>query len=82
MWVCTWSHRSEDQLNKIAKCTANIVGYIGEWHSHPPLYSAQPSSTDYQLIHTLAETLSKDGQPALMIIVSSNNITITVQNNS
>lgn len=66
-------------LDEIAMRTANIVGYIGEWHSHPPQCSAQPSSIDYQLIKSLAETLAQDGQPALMMIVGANEITVTVQ---
>ena len=49
--------------------TAGIVGYIGEWHSHPPGSAAQPSSADdYQLAH-LALELHRDGFPALMLIV-------------
>jgi integrative and conjugative element protein (TIGR02256 family) len=69
----------EAKLNDIAKRTANIVGYVGEWHSHPPHSSARPSSTDQQLIQTLATTLAQDGQPALMVIVGTGGISITVQ---
>lgn len=69
----------ETKLSEIAQKTANIVGYIGEWHSHPSCYSAQPSSIDYQLIQTLAETLSQDGDPALMMIVAKGEISITVK---
>lgn len=69
----------KEKLDEIAKKTANIVGYIGEWHSHPSWYSAQPSSTDYRLIQNLAEVLEQDGQPALMIIVAKDEISITVR---
>jgi integrative and conjugative element protein (TIGR02256 family) len=69
----------EAKLNDIAKHTANIVGYVGEWHSHPPHSSARPSSTDQQLIQILATTLAQDGQPALMVIVGTGGISITVQ---
>ena len=49
--------------------TAGIVGYIGEWHSHPQGSNAQPSSADiYQMTH-LAVELHRDGLPALMLIV-------------
>ncbi|MBU2621136.1 MAG: Mov34/MPN/PAD-1 family protein [Proteobacteria bacterium] len=56
-------------LDEVARRTANIVGYIGEWHSHPAFTSAYPSSIDRTLIKQLADTLELDGQPALMIIV-------------
>ena len=58
-------------LDKVARRTANIVGYIGEWHSHPAFTSAYPSRLDHALIKQLAEKLELDGQPALMIIVGS-----------
>ena len=61
----------DSALKNIANRTANIVGYIGEWHSHPSFTSAFPSDLDRELIRILADTLSLDGQPALMIIVGS-----------
>ncbi len=56
-------------LVEVARRTANIVGYIGEWHSHSEFTSAYPSSLDRALIKELADALELDGQPALMIIV-------------
>ncbi len=56
-------------LKEVARRTANIVDYIGEWHSHPSFASAYPSSLDRALIETLANKLAIEGQPALMIIV-------------
>jgi len=58
-------------LDEVARRTANIVGYIGEWHSHPAFTSSYPSRLDHALIKQLAEKLDLDGQPALMIIVGS-----------
>jgi integrative and conjugative element protein (TIGR02256 family) len=58
-------------LEKVRLRTANIVDYIGEWHSHPPFTSASPSSIDRSLIKQLADALELDGQPALMVIVGS-----------
>ncbi|OPY84744.1 MAG: ThiF family protein [Smithella sp. PtaU1.Bin162] len=58
-------------LGKVRRRTANIVDYIGEWHSHPPLTSASPSSIDRSLIKQLADALALDGQPALMVIVGA-----------
>lgn len=59
------------KLDEVAQRTANIVSYIGEWHSHPSFNSAYPSALDRALIETLATTLSLEGQPALMIIIGS-----------
>jgi integrative and conjugative element protein (TIGR02256 family) len=58
-------------LEEVAQRTANIVGYIGEWHSHPEFTSAYPSAMDRVLIKQLADALELDGQPALMIIVGN-----------
>lgn len=56
-------------LDEVSQQTAGIVGYIGEWHSHPEFTSAYPSSLDRALIKELADALELDGHPALMIIV-------------
>lgn len=58
-------------LEEIARRTANIVGYIGEWHSHPPFTSACPSGLDRALIESLAVKLALEGLPAVMVIVGS-----------
>lgn len=49
--------------------TAGIVGYIGEWHSHPPGYRADPSRDDLYQLAYLAIGLSHDGMPAVTVIV-------------
>lgn len=57
----------------VARCerlTAGMVGYVGEWHSHPKGHSAKPSATDIVLLGVLAMRLHGDGIPALMVIVS------------
>lgn len=67
-----------DTLSTVHKRTAGIVDYIGDWHSHPDGYGARPSHDDNQLIKHLAETMSQDGVPALMLIVSATEISFTV----
>lgn len=67
-----------DALLSVHKRTAGIVDYVGDWHSHPNGCGASPSSDDNQLIAKLAETMSQDGLPALMLIVSDTEISITV----
>ena len=59
----------EDQITEASQKTANIVGYIGEWHSHPQNVEAQPSNADLKLLLHLAVMLQQDGLPALMLIV-------------
>lgn len=54
--------------------TAGIVGYIGEWHSHPKGYSAAPSCDDkYQLVY-LTQGLAMEGLPAVVLIVSDDDL--------
>jgi integrative and conjugative element protein (TIGR02256 family) len=48
--------------------TANIVSYVGEWHSHPRGVEAGPSGKDIRLLVHLALMLRQDGLPALMLI--------------
>lgn len=59
----------EKAVTHARKCTGNVVGYIGEWHSHPPGASADHSTDDLlQMVH-LAQALRQDGEPAMMLIV-------------
>jgi integrative and conjugative element protein (TIGR02256 family) len=58
-----------DAIKEASERTAHIVKYVGEWHSHPPRASATPSVDDLLLLRHLAEALTNDGQPALMMIV-------------
>lgn len=54
--------------------TAGIVGYIGEWHSHPKGFSAAPSGDDkYQLFY-LSLGMAMEGLPAVVLIVSDNDL--------
>lgn len=56
--------------------TANIVGYVGEWHSHPPGHSAAPSRDDfYQLVY-LAAGMANEGLPAIQLIVGENDLSV------
>ena len=61
-----------ESIRSIAKRTAGIVGYIGEWHSHPPRHSPQPSGDDIYLLAHCARTLALEGVPGLMLIVGEN----------
>ena len=65
-----------DAVNEASRRTAGIVGYIGEWHSHPRGHSAKPSRDDFvQLVH-LALGMSDDGLPAVQLIVGENDMQV------
>lgn len=66
----------KDAVAEVARRTAGIVGYIGEWHSHPPGHSAQPSRDDwYQLVY-LALGMADDGLPAVSLIVGETDFSV------
>ncbi|PCK04553.1 MAG: hypothetical protein COA42_19100, partial [Alteromonadaceae bacterium] len=48
--------------------TANIVDYIGEWHSHPNNVEAKPSKLDEIQLCQLSKQLAEDGLPAVQVI--------------
>lgn len=54
--------------------TGGVVGYIGEWHSHPKGHSSNMSATDLGLLTQLALELHRDGNPILMAIAGENDI--------
>lgn len=56
--------------------TSGVVGYIGEWHSHPPGSSASASQDDMKQLEYLAIKMAEDGLPAISLIVSENEIGI------
>lgn len=71
----SWFVRGADGLLKVLDAirarTAGIIGYLGEWHSHPPLHTPRPSGDDVNLLAHCTTVLAQDGVPALMVIVGS-----------
>lgn len=59
----------EEAIAEAGRRTANIVRYVGEWHSHPLDHSAQASSDDVILLAHLASALQDEGLPAVMLII-------------
>jgi integrative and conjugative element protein (TIGR02256 family) len=49
--------------------TAEVVGYIGEWHSHPTGCAANPSQDDMIQLVALALGMSEEGSPVVTMIV-------------
>lgn len=68
-----------EAVNAAQARTANIVSYIGEWHSHPPRASTFPSSDDMHLLSYLATSLQHDGLPALMLIVGDTEVSFLMK---
>jgi integrative and conjugative element protein (TIGR02256 family) len=63
-------------VTEASKRTAGIVGYIGEWHTHPHGHSASPSKDDLiQLIH-LTLGMDDDGLPGVQLIVGEEDIKV------
>ncbi|MDC8640398.1 ThiF family adenylyltransferase [Xanthomonas hortorum] len=60
----------EDARNR----TAGIVGYVGEWHSHPDGYPAAPSRDDLIQLAQLAVGMNEEGLPVVQVIVGSHEI--------
>jgi len=56
--------------------TAGIVGYVGEWHSHPRGHSAKPSRDDLIQLAELSVGMHGDGLPALQLIVGESDIQV------
>jgi integrative and conjugative element protein (TIGR02256 family) len=61
----------EEAVGEVGRRTANIVRYVGEWHSHPRNHSARASRDDVLLLAHLAAALGSEGLPALMLIIGA-----------
>jgi hypothetical protein len=66
----------ENDIRNAMIRTMDQVRYVGEWHSHPPRYSLQPSSIDLTQIGWLAEVLSMENRPGIMLITGDAGINL------
>ena len=66
----------KESVEAAAIRTAGIVGYIGEWHSHPPGHSTDPSRDDLIQLTHLALGMADDGLPAVQIIIGENDVRV------
>lgn len=62
-----------EQINEVKKRTGNMVGYIGEWHSHP-MGLDQLSTIDLDNIDVLKAENDKVPIPTCAIIISNGKI--------
>jgi len=58
-----------EMLDKIHGYTGNLLGYVGEWHTHPRS-RAEMSDVDEQAVSQIRETLANAGLPAHIMILS------------
>jgi len=64
----------KDDVMQAIAATLDQVRYVGEWHSHPKGASTAPSRTDICQIGWLAETMSSDECPGLMLIIGDRGV--------
>lgn len=56
-------------IDEIARRTVGMLGYLGEWHSHPPGAAARPSAEDENVWAHLSRHIGPTGRPYATIIV-------------
>ncbi|MFZ2725841.1 MAG: ThiF family adenylyltransferase [Methylococcaceae bacterium] len=61
-----------DEVKKVQTLTANIVDFMGEWHSHPNSANISPSEDDKNLLEHHKALMRNDGLPAIILIVGKN----------
>ncbi|EPL4105382.1 Mov34/MPN/PAD-1 family protein, partial [Pseudomonas aeruginosa] len=66
----------EEVLKEVHRRTANVVDYVGEWHSHPQGCSANASTDDQKLLASLSNLMSGEGLPALMLIMADKEVSL------
>ena len=63
----------KEKLDRTRNITANMITYVGEWHSHPKGASVNASHDDIKLLSWLSENMAIEGLPALMLILGDEN---------
>ena len=66
-------------VRSFSRSTDGMLGYVGEWHSHPSGQDSVPSNLDRQALGKVAEETEKDELPALTLIVGENDLTVLIQ---
>lgn len=67
-----------ESVQEASRRTAGVVGYIGEWHCHPPGHTAEPSGTDITQLHMTSLGMAQEGLPALTLIIGKSDISVLV----
>lgn len=67
-------YNSDEFMKDCWNRTAEIVTYVGEWHSHPVKVPPLPSESDFNQHAFVNASLSQEGQVAVMMIISDDSI--------
>ena len=62
--------------------TAGNLGYVGEWHTHPPGHSSDPSPDDAVLLEWIADVLVYSDVPPLMLIAGEDGVRLILGSRS
>ena len=65
-------------MDDVQRLTGKVVGYLGEWHSHPPGCRSDPSRDDLWQALFLGDVLRQDGLPGVMLIIGESDHTFLV----
>lgn len=63
-----------ESYSEVQRRTGNVVGYLGEWHSHPPGHNARQSPDDLLQLFKLALGMADDGLPVIQLIVGERDL--------
>ena len=63
-----------ESYSEVQRRTGNVVGYLGEWHSHPPGHSVRQSPDDLLQLFKLALGMADDGLPVIQLIVGEHEL--------
>jgi hypothetical protein len=66
----------DEMMEDVQRRTAGQIRYVGEWHSHPPRYSARPSAVDGMQLDWLAALMGMDSMPGLMVIAADTHLAV------
>ena len=72
-------HDLRSSIDQISDRVMHQLTYVGEWHSHPKGASAMPSSIDHIQLNDLANDLTSENRPGVMVIVGERETCIFVR---
>lgn len=70
-----------EALHTVEQRTQLMLRYAGEWHSHPTGYGVMPSGDDIGLYGFMADKMSVEGYPPIMLIVGDREFSLIVGGN-
>ena len=65
-------------LESLSLRTAGNLGYVGEWHTHPPGHSSDPSPDDAILLEWIGDVLIYSDVPPLMLIAGEDGVRLVM----